>query len=397
MKKFTLVALLATFSLGAFAQGGEKGPFLTSRFRDNWFISAGGGVNIYYGEADRNVKFGKRMAPALDVAVGKWITPAIGVRLEYSGLKAKGGALYLDAPYINGSIVANTGKKDDYYPEKFKVSFYHMDFLWNASTSFGRYKAHRRWEFIPFVGFGSATSSSALKAKAPRSSKTRIHEFGVTAGLINKIRLTNALDFNLELRGMVVKQTFDGTIGGKRGEGMGTVTAGLSYKLGKHGFSKPVAVAPADYSLYNDRIKVLEGDLASSRARADQLAKDLAAARNVKPQTTTEYVFPDLAIFFEIGKAVLSKKEQVNVAYIAEAIKKMPAGQKVILDGNADSKTGTKTGNQTLSEKRVKAVYDALIANGVKASQIETVAHGDTKEPFGHNQPALNRVLIIEH
>jgi outer membrane protein OmpA-like peptidoglycan-associated protein len=196
---------------------------------------------------------------------------------------------------------------------------------------------------------------------------------------------------------MLVKQTFDGVVGGKRGEGMGTITAGLTYKFNRRGFDKPVVVAEADYSLYNDRIRLLEGDLASSQARADQLARDLAAARNARTETATEYIFPDMAIFFEIGKATLSKKEQVNVAFIAEAIKKMPAGRKVVLDGNADSVTGTATGNMTLSERRIKTVYDALIAAGAKPEQFEVIAHGDTQEPFGRNNPALNRVLIIEH
>lgn len=391
MKKITLVALLATFSLGAFAQGGERGPFLTNKFGDNWFISAAGGVNVYYGESDKAVKFGKRMAPALDISLGKWITPAIGARLMYSGLSAKGGSLYPNAPFVVGSLLK--GKKGNYYPEKFGVTYIHADVLWNASTTFGGYKAHRRWEFIPFAGFGPAIG------KATKNSlKNKTHEFAFTAGLLNKIRLTSALSLTLEARGMLVKQTFDGVRGGKRGEGMGTVTAGLSYKLGKRGFSKPVTVAPADYSSYNDRIRLLEGDLASSKARAEQLAKDLAAARNVKPTApAAEYLFPDVAIFFPIGKATLSKKEQINVKFIADAVKKMPAGRKIVLDGNADSVTGTPKGNMTLSERRIKTVYDALIAAGVKANQIQFVAHGDTKEPFGHENPTLNRVLIVEH
>ena len=393
MKKITLVALLVTFSLGAFAQGGERGPFLTNRFGDNWFISAAGGVNIYYGEADKTVKFGKRMAPALDISLGKWFTPAIGARLMYSGLAGKGGHPYLSAPFVVPSS-KSTGV-GTYYPKRFKYTFIHADFLWNASTSFGGYKEYRRWEFIPFAGFGPAIAATTKKAV---NRKTKIREFAFTAGLLNKVRLTPALDLTLEARGMLVKQTFDGVTGGRRGEGMASVTAGLSYKIGRRDFDKPIVVPEADYTSYNDRIRLLEGDLASSKSRADQLAKDLAAARNAQPQAgKTEFLFPDVAIFFPIGSAVLSKKEQVNVNFIAEAIKKMPAGRKVVLDGNADSVTGTPKGNMTLSERRIKVVYDALIAAGVKTNQIEFVAHGDTAEPFGRNNPELNRVLIIEH
>jgi outer membrane protein OmpA-like peptidoglycan-associated protein len=393
MKKITLVALLATFSLGAFAQGGERGPFLTNRFRDNWFISLGGGVNVYYGEADRSLKLGKRMAPALDIAVGKWFTPSIGARLEYSGLSAKGAAPATTNPFVYMPKKGWDGVGP--IPEKFRITFIHADFLWNASTSFGGYKDYRRWEVIPFAGFGPAVSSTV---KNNANGKAKIHEMAFTAGLINKFRITNALDVNVEFRGMLVKQIFDGTTGGKRGEGMGTITAGLTYKFNRRGFDKPVVVAEADYSMYNDRIRLLEGDLASSKARADQLAKDLAAARNTKPAAgPADFLFPDVAIFFELGKSTLSKKEQVNVNFIAEAIKKMPAGRKVVLDGNADSVTGTPKGNMTLSERRIRTVYEALIAAGARPEQFEFIAHGDTQEPFGRENPALNRVLIIEH
>jgi outer membrane protein OmpA-like peptidoglycan-associated protein len=178
---------------------------------------------------------------------------------------------------------------------------------------------------------------------------------------------------------------------------MGSVTAGLTFKLGRTNFTKYVDVPPADYTPYNNRINALEGDLAASKARADQLAKDLAAARGMSPQVSTEYLFPDVAIFFQIGQATLSRKEQVNVDYIAEAIKKMPAGKKIMLDGNADSVTGTRKGNMTLSERRIKTVYDELVKRGVKPEQIQFIAHGDTQEPFGRENPVLNRVLIIEH
>ncbi len=396
MKKITLLAFLATFSLAAFAQGGERGPYLTNRFFDNWFISAAGGANMYMGEWDRRADLGKRLAPALDVSAGKWFTPSVGARLMYSGLSARGGTTAPDAFFATGETVTG-GKNGTYYTKEFNYSFVHADFLWNASTSLGGYKESRLWEFIPFVGFGPAlatrTSNSAACCRT-----SSIFEFGATAGLLNKIRLSGALDLTLEARGAIFKQSFDGVAAGRRGEAMASVTAGLSYKFGRRDFSKPVAVAPADYSSYNDRIRGLEGEVNSQRARADQLARDLAAARNVTPPAPAgaEVIFPDHAIFFAIGSATLSAKEQVNVNFIAEAIKRMPAGRKVTLEGYADSATGTASGNMTLSERRVKTVYDALIAAGVRADQIEFMARGDTSEPFGRQNPELNRVIIIE-
>lgn len=70
-----------------------RGPYETNRFFDNIWIGVGGGVNIYHGENDSYGKFGKRLAPAIDVNVGKWITPSVGLRLGYSASMPRGGLM----------------------------------------------------------------------------------------------------------------------------------------------------------------------------------------------------------------------------------------------------------------------------------------------------------------
>lgn len=62
----------------------------TAPFKANWFVGVDGGAQVYFGEHDKQCKFGDRLAPALNVYVGKWFTPAIGVRLGYSGIGQKG-------------------------------------------------------------------------------------------------------------------------------------------------------------------------------------------------------------------------------------------------------------------------------------------------------------------
>ena len=96
MKRFFIAVALTVACAPAFAQEvvglqeaqTRRGPYLTNRLFDNIFISVAGGINIYEGENDSYG--GKRLAPALDVAVGKWVTPSVGLRLQYSGLKAYG-------------------------------------------------------------------------------------------------------------------------------------------------------------------------------------------------------------------------------------------------------------------------------------------------------------------
>ena len=63
-----------------------RSPYETNRLFDNIFVGVAGGINLYFGEHDSQGKFGKRLAPALDIHVGKWFTPSIGARVGYTGL-----------------------------------------------------------------------------------------------------------------------------------------------------------------------------------------------------------------------------------------------------------------------------------------------------------------------
>ena len=54
----------------------EKGSFWS-----NTFVSVGLGGQVLFGDHEKQMKFGDRIAPALDIAVGKWLTPYEGVRL----------------------------------------------------------------------------------------------------------------------------------------------------------------------------------------------------------------------------------------------------------------------------------------------------------------------------
>ena len=68
----------------------DKYQVLTNPFWSNWFFSIGGGAQVLYGNGDNAGEFKDRISPVLNVAVGKWFTPGLGLRLQYSGLQANG-------------------------------------------------------------------------------------------------------------------------------------------------------------------------------------------------------------------------------------------------------------------------------------------------------------------
>jgi len=374
-KSFLTLVLLMFFGMISAQEQSQRGPFLTNGFWDNWFISAGVGGNVYFGENDSELSFGDRISTALDFSVGKWITPCSGFRFQYAGIDAKGygpNALYAD----------NNGD------ESFNVLNLHADYILNLSNFVGGYKQTRFWQFVPFVGVGWAKSWK-------EDVNPEYNEVGVSGGLINKIRLSDALDANLELRGLFVHQRFDGTVGGFKGEGMASATIGLTYKFNRRDFTKYVEPVPCDYTPYTNKISDLEKKIADADAEASRLAEELNAEKNKAPEVVTvkEYLMGKMSVWFVINSAKISTTDMINIGNYAEVMKQ--SGKTYKITGYADKETGNPKINQRLSEQRAKNVFDALVNKfGVNPSQLEVIAKGDREEPY--NRPVLNRVVIIE-
>ncbi len=99
MKKGLLFILLAAASVCLPAQEKENAAksytVETNRFGANWFISGGIGAQMYFGDNDGKADFGKRLAPALDIAVGKWFTRESDCVLHTMVFKLRGQLLLL--------------------------------------------------------------------------------------------------------------------------------------------------------------------------------------------------------------------------------------------------------------------------------------------------------------
>ena len=362
---------------------GQKGPYVTNGFWDNWFISAGGGVQVYFGQSDTYGDFGKRISPALDVSLGKWITPSTGVRLQYSGLKAKGWTHGL-LPYSDGRADAK-----GYYKESFNTMNLHADFLWNMSNAIGG-ERDRFWNVIPFAGVGWARSSA---------NSTHKDEIAFTVGLLHNWRLSDALDMNIEMKSMLVNQRFALSDGPKGANALGSLTVGLTYKFGKRGFQRASdLIVVEDNTRYVEQIAALESMLAKAEQKRLQLLQQLEDRNDeLTEERSIEVpvpVMPELAIFFEIGKAKLTDKAMINIGYLADAIKQFP-NKKFILFASADKETGTPEFNMQLSKKRGDAVYNALVDKfGVDPGQLTVQAVGSQEQKYDGAQ--LNRVVVIE-
>ncbi|MDR1755392.1 MAG: OmpA family protein [Culturomica sp.] len=388
MKKTFVMLLIASTPLLSFAQNEvsvtEKGAawseYETNRFWDNWFISLGAGAQVYFGKADVKQDFGKRITPAFDLSVGKWIVPTLGLRIQGSGFREKAVAGDRHAYYLTGGKT-----KKGFLKQSWKQYNIHGDVLINLSNWIGGYRSDRFYELVPYLGFGWM--------HACQKKGTTVLMAG--AGLIHKMRISQTIDFNIEMRGMVFDKKFAGE-GGAHPNAIGTLTGGFTFNLQKADFNRSSAalVMAEDIELAaaNQRLTKAEGELADERARNSRLENELTRERAKKPKVIVESA--PLAIFFNINKTNVTAKEKVNLRYAADVIKKN-TNKTYTIEGYADSATGTPEYNMELSRKRAQHVYDILTKEfGVNPNQLKIQAKGGVSDLFDSNP--LNRVTIIE-
>jgi outer membrane protein OmpA-like peptidoglycan-associated protein len=390
-RNLLFLSVFATLSFGAFAQRTvthervlRDGTLRTDVFTPQTFISAGFGGLVYWGENDSHRSMSHRITPALDVSIGRYFSPKVGIRLMYSGLRASGTSLGRTSKF---SAAQPWVRGENWYEQKFNLTYIHADFLWNLSNTLGGFRADRPWEFVPYAGLGFAMA---------KGNGAKSNSFAPTVGLINKIRISPRVDMNLDTRFVFVKESFDGIKAGKKLEYFTSATLGFSYYF--HRREVAVPIQRVDLSPYENRIGSLERDLAAARATADQLERDLQAAQNrpTREVVRTEVVAAPLALFFPLDRATLDEKEKINLGFIAEAIKRAPDKTFTIF-GSADRQTGSPVYNQGLSERRAQAVMDELVKLGVNRNQLRLHPVGDTQQRFGNNHPILNRVVVVEN
>ncbi len=391
MKKLVLFLILISLSAILHAQERPnrglnnkiiRGPYETNRFFDNWILGVGGGVNVYNGNSDAHLSLEKRISTAVDLSVGKWITPSIGLRLQCSGLDAKGSSSF-ESDYATSSL------GDGYYNEKFNIINLHGDIMWNLSNAISGYREDRRWNFIPYAGVGWARSWNET---------TNHNEYATSVGLLNTIRLSNVLDFTIDGRYMITSNRLDGANCGSNYDGMISATVGLIVKFGKRNFKR--ATTP-NYSSYNKRISTLQNENKQLETKSTALAKELQELSKrekaiiiVTKNNASTTVTP-VALFFKIGRTSLDNKELANLGFYVRNAMKTNENKTFTIIGTADSATGNDQINQRLSEHRMQYVYEILVNKyNISPARLIKKAEGSSNNRFENAE--LNRTVIIK-
>ena len=359
----------------------DKYKVETNHFFDNWFVSGGFGGQVLFGNHDKQVKFFNRIAPALDIAVGKWFTPGIGVRLMYSGLSVKGATQkegHGEFPtHSTGEDVPGKGG-DGYWLMKQKFKFYnlHLDALFNMSNILYGYNEKRVYNCSPYFGLGWTRVW-----ESPQSM-----EVSANVGILNSFRLNDALDLNLDIRGAYVSDRFDGELGGRWGEGIWSATIGLTYKFKPRGWDRSKTIIrthdrTSELKAMQDKLNDMQAQLAKRKTDSITVIRTIAAASFV---------------VFKIDTWDLTNEARVQLSLFAENIKKADPNVIYIITGYADKGTGSVERNIVLSKNRARVVYECLVNEfGVPKKQLRIDHKGGVDNMF-YNDPRMSRAVITK-
>ncbi len=191
--------------------------------KGNWFIGADGGINAFLCTPMGCNDLGGRIKGQFGINVGKWFTPTVGSRLSFNGY-------WLSDPESR----TQTG---------WGVS---SEILWNLTNTLYGNHDKTRFGLIPYLGVGMLHNRQA-----------HTNPFTLSYGVIAQYCLTSRLKLNLELGCKTTFSDFDGFGTANRfgGDNILSMSAGVSFTLGKTGFRKVIDARPV--MLDNSRLREL--------------------------------------------------------------------------------------------------------------------------------------------
>ena len=390
--------------LPALAQQGENKQ--KSKAGDNWFISIGGGINLLQAEQDEKQSVGDRIRFGGELSVGKWFTPAFGMRTQFYlgslrgfNLNENQGGLYTRSDRDRSEYPINwedAKKKDDGFWQDFTMEAATIDLMANLTNLFrGYYRDNAPVEFIPYVGFGWM---HAVKG----NTNPTFNGIGGKLGMRVNFNVANKLAIYLEPQAYFISDEFDGYVGNRGYDVVSNVMAGVQFNINKN-FSSITNLSQNEIDLLNQKINDQYQMIENQQTileRQQQMLNNLEnksntlPANNYQPQTgsslTGKYL-PEY-IRFGLNSSSIDISEKHKIEDAADYLKANPTS-KLLLIGYADRKTGNSKYNYKLSCKRVDTIANQLKAMGIDANRLIIDCVGDKEQPYDQNE--WNRVVIM--
>lgn len=386
MKRISLLVVLISFIGITYAQqregvsteAGRNTTFVKNGFWDNWFIGAGAGANIYFGDHDADAKFFRRLTVTPNFQFGTWFNPYYGARIKLSG------GTNIHTFNNNALTMART-----------RYISAEMNFMWNMTDYLMNYNSERVYNFIPYVGFGYAYGWDYKNIPTLITRHGHVNSATFDAGIINRFRLSDRAALDIEMSGKLMRDVFDQRSGGKRGyDVLGTVSASLVFNVGpKATFSEAVLRDQSEIDALNSRINAQRAEIEALAQRPAVVAQPEVVVKEVVREVKVNEEPVNNVVLFAINKTKVESHQEVNVYNVAKFLRENP-DRKVRIVGYTDKATGTAAINERLSRERAQNVSDIITGKyGIDKNRVTVNWEGQTNPPFDVTE--WNRAVIL--
>ncbi|MBR1935909.1 MAG: OmpA family protein [Muribaculaceae bacterium] len=380
--------------------------YIFNRFQDNWFIEAEGGAGVMLSTWDRVGKFKDRIGWKANLAVGKWFSPIIGLRIGGEINKMRG---FANTQAANGALGLRIDNKKTTTQGCTYQNFNNIggfgDVLINLTNWWCGYKPNRVYNAVVYAGMGvhwvfereGNTANGKFKYNGGKDGHSR--NFSARAGLLNEFRLSKHVNLLLDLRFDLMQEHVDGH-GQRTWIEYPSALLGLQYKFNKTEWNAPVVpVCNQPVVIDNSaELEALRQKLAQANAKiADleyQLAECLKKIKPVDPNTVVTKSGPLATIYYPIGKSNITPVQMEVVNAVAEVMK--AEDKNYVLTGWADNYTGNDAINIKLRHDRVNGVKNTLVKKGIDAGRLAAETNNENLVNLGPQCAPLGRAVTIE-
>lgn len=384
-----------------------------SKPNQHWFIGVQGGTSAFIGKPVGCGDIFDRVSPTINAYAGKWLTPTIGMRVAFQGLKFKDSNL-----------------------DRTKYQMGHVDVMYNASDLFRQPSDQLpKWDVAPFLGVGLVHGADLLCLD---EGKANNYLFALTYGIHTRYHVGQRFYLSGELGSFTTFRDFDGYGShGKLGDTMPSFSLGIGLNIGERKWKHAIDALPyinqntyllahldrleqsnshlrnqhdIDHKTIEELRKILKieglldkyGYLFDENGSSKNSYRGLRSLRS-RLREMAEGVLPNalqsesnvlnvpIFFFFQLGKAQLTDDSQlVNLDELAKVA--ISHKLKVNIAGAADSATGSRDINTELSDERTRYITQELVKRGVPSERIKAISLGGIQE---YSNPKDNRYCKV--
>lgn len=219
---------------------------ITNSFFSNWFVSLSATASAFYSDNEPEALSGSPLKEfrnnlGLSFAIGKWFTPGLGLRTKMNGFWGR-------------NVISD--KSSD---NSINYLALQEQALFNLSNMVYGYNPSRKYNFVPYIGFGFSRNISHNE-----------NSLSYSLGLLNSLSLSEKLSLSLDINYSRAQKTAFRLVP------FSTLNMeiGLSYNIGG-GKWKKAPDAEALHEMYQMEIEAINAQLEDERMENENLRQQL--------------------------------------------------------------------------------------------------------------------------